>query len=275
MAPANPRARLAGLLYLLLLPTTGMAFATGRAVLGADAVATIANLQASRTAFAAGTFVGAIGFVDYLLLALALYRLFSPIGRDAAALLLAFVGVSVPISLAAMSQRIDALALLDGGMGAQAAAAAWSADHLLTTSAIFWGLWLLPLGWLVFRSGLRPRALGVLLALGSVFYLAAFAGAVLVPKYDATPVASGIGIFFGIPGIVGELGFTIALLWGSHYFVHSPFRMRGDVFPLASTPSMSSASDPIMKSTCTLLRLPPARSKASSLRFSPPSNVNL
>ena len=215
MAASTSRARLAGLLYLLLLPTTGTAFATGRSVLGADAAATIVGLEASRTAFAAGTLVGAIGFVDYLLLALLLYRLFSPIGRDAAAVLLGLVGVSVPISLAAMSQRIDALALLDGGMGAQAAAAALGADHLLTTSAIFWGLWLLPLGWLVFRAGLRPRALGALLALGSVFYVAAFAGAVLVPGYDATPAAAVIGIAFGVPGIIGELVFALVLLLGN------------------------------------------------------------
>lgn len=53
--------------------------------------------------------------------------------------------------------------------------------------------------------------------------------------------------------------------------VHSPARITGSVAPPGSTPSMSSSRDPIMKSTCAALRLPPMRSNSSSLRCSPRS----
>jgi hypothetical protein len=59
------------------------------------------------------------------------------------------------------------------------------------------------------------------------------------------------------------------------YVTHSPDRMTGSVVPLAWRPSTSSSPEPIMKSTCVTLRLPPARSKSSSLISSPPDSVDL
>src|SRR5204862_3068164 len=59
------------------------------------------------------------------------------------------------------------------------------------------------------------------------------------------------------------------------YAAHSPLRISGSVAPLLRTPSMSSSPDPIMKSTCTALRLPPACSNSVSLISLPFFNVNL
>jgi hypothetical protein len=39
-------------------------------------------------------------------------------------------------------------------------------------SAMFWGLWLLTLGYLVIKSGYFPKVLGVLLIIGGAGYLA-------------------------------------------------------------------------------------------------------
>ena len=54
------------------------------------------------------------------------------------------------------------------------------------------------------------------------------------------------------------------------YAAHSPLRISGSVVPLLRTPSMSSFADPIMKSTCAALRLPPACSNSASLISLPP-----
>ena len=59
------------------------------------------------------------------------------------------------------------------------------------------------------------------------------------------------------------------------YVTHSPDRMTGSVVPSLWRPSTSSSPEPIMKSTCVTLRLPPARSKSSSLISSPPDSVDL
>jgi hypothetical protein len=72
----------------------------------------------------------------------------------------------------------------------------------LLVSEIFWGLWLLPFGYLVFKSGFLPRVLGVLLMIGCFGYLIDFSGQVLFPGYTQTPLAH----FVRLPGSIGELG---------------------------------------------------------------------
>ena len=77
---------------------------------------------------------------------------------------------------------------------------------------IFWGLWLFPLGWLMFRSGFAPRVFGVLLMLGGLWYVSIFVGTVFDPAYESTLFARIVGIVSGIPGQFGELGTALWLL---------------------------------------------------------------
>lgn len=53
-------------------------------------------------------------------------------------------------------------------------------------AAIFFGLWLFPLGFLVFRSGCFPRLLGILLMVGTLGYLVLFIQAFLFPGSERT-----------------------------------------------------------------------------------------
>src|SRR5262249_49426903 len=57
--------------------------------------------------------------------------------------------------------------------------------------------------------------------------------------------------------------------------VQSPRRINGSGTPSARRPSTSRADEPIMKSTCTALRLPPALSNSSLFIVSPPASVKL
>lgn len=68
---------------------------------------------------------------------------------------------------------------------------------------IFWGLWLLPLGYLVFKSGLLPRILGILLIIGGFGYLIDFFIFILFPNFDVT-----VSQF----AFIGELLFPLWLL---------------------------------------------------------------
>jgi hypothetical protein len=49
---------------------------------------------------------------------------------------------------------------------------------------IFWGLWLFPLGLLVFRSGFLPRVLGMLLMIGCLAWLISAFTALVLPSYQ-------------------------------------------------------------------------------------------
>ena len=79
----------------------------------------------------------------------------------------------VPIGLIAITHRLEALTLLQGADAGEAAQAAFAASiqrygYGLRIASLFWGLWLLPFGWLVLRSARLPRVLGLLLVLGGI-----------------------------------------------------------------------------------------------------------
>jgi hypothetical protein len=75
-------------------------------------------------------------------------------------------------------------------------------------SQIFWGLWLLPFGYLVYKSGFLPKLLGVLLMLGCFGYLITFFGGFLFPNYLKTTFSDIVSI----PASVGEIGICLWLL---------------------------------------------------------------
>lgn len=213
-------ARLAGLLYLLVLPTAGPWFYISASLLGGDA-ATLASLQAGRDTLVLAIILGAIGHTVQLVAAVVLYRLLSSFGKVAAGLMLVLIAVSMPLSFAAMAQETDLLALLDGAQGVSALGAeqlqaqitltAHAYTSLVNTAALFWGLWLFPLGWALFRSRLAPRVIGVLVILGGPLYVMAFFGPLLVTDYPSSLLASVVGFASGIPDLLGEIGTALWL----------------------------------------------------------------
>jgi hypothetical protein len=87
-------------------------------------------------------------------------------------------------------------------------------DHLWDVTALFFGLWLLPMGWLVLRSGWLPRALGWVLLIGGAGYgVAAFVGSM----YTSADTASQLLM---LPSIVGEL-------WIMGYLLSKGVRSHG------------------------------------------------
>lgn len=213
-------ARIAGLLYLIvvLAGIFSLAYVPSQIDVTGDAAATVRNIVANESLFRLGIVAGLICYTAFLLLPLALYRLLSPYGKQAAVLMVAFAVVSVPIAIAATLDKFEVLTLLSGADYLQAfgveelqARVVWSLDAYgdgLLVTQIFWGLWLLPFGYLVFKSGILPRVLGILLMLGCFGYLINFTGRVLFPGY----AESGIAGFVRLPASLGEIGICLWLL---------------------------------------------------------------
>src|SRR3546814_4476384 len=95
--------------------------------------------------------------------------------------MVALAVVSVPIALVSLINRLDALDILIGSysqahtqaqLQSQALLSLNAYDNGLVVATIFWGLWLLPFGYLVIRSGFLPKILGVFLVLGGLGYVA-------------------------------------------------------------------------------------------------------
>ena len=75
------------------------------------------------------------------------------------------------------------------------------AEHGVAIAEIFWGLWLFPFGYLVYKSGYIPRILGVFLMIGCFGYLFDFLVFFLSPGFEAE-----------ISGVTG-LGELFIVLW--------------------------------------------------------------
>lgn len=128
-----------------------------------------------------------------------------------------FVLVSVPISFLNVLNEIAALVLLSGPdflsvVGKpqlEALALLFLGLHSqgFVIVAIFWGLWLLPLGALVIGSGFAPRVLGLLVILAGLGYLADSFTSLLLPQYR--PLVSIVALPFAA---VGELSMIAWLL---------------------------------------------------------------
>ncbi|MEP6548282.1 MAG: DUF4386 domain-containing protein [Gammaproteobacteria bacterium] len=158
-----------------------------------------------------------ICYVFFLVLPLVLYRLLARVNKQAAALMVAFALVSVPISLLSMSHKLEIVSLLSGPdqLRTRDAPLLHHVMLLLTqyrsgllTASIFWGLWLLPFGYLVFKSNFLPKILGVLLMIGCFGYLTDVIGSVLLYGYDKTLIAD----FATLPASIGEIGICLWLL---------------------------------------------------------------
>ena len=184
-----------------------------------DPAAAITGLRAIQESYQLAILAGAAGYVLYLLTGLALYRLLRPVDEATATVMLAFVGIHVAISLAAIAQQMDALALVrdaellaDAGKAGQVALSLVGFKSLFRVSLIFSGLWLAPLGWLVYRCGFLPKFVGISLMLGSVWYVMTFAGWVVDPAYDDSLIGRILGIVSGVPSLIGEAGTCLFLL---------------------------------------------------------------
>lgn len=213
-------ARIAGLLYLIvvLCGIFSLAYVPSVIETSKDGATLIAAIRSHEALFRLGVAAGLICYTAFLLLPLVLYRLLAPFGQSAAIAMVALATASVPIAFANMAYRINVLSLLGDEPGlARLTAAALEFQVLMALESywngifilkIFWGLWLLPFGWLLFRSQLIPRLFGVLLMAGCFGYLVAFFGRLLVPEFSELASTR----YISLPGSIGEIGTCLWLL---------------------------------------------------------------
>jgi hypothetical protein len=209
-------ARLAGLFYLGLAITGLFGFLMIRSQLyvANDAAATLANL--TNNVRLARTGVGLeMGIVlTQSLAAVWFFKLFRSVDSFEAGMIAAFglinaIAILVSAALLASALTIAGdVSLVAGGDAAGTVQLLYVlSGKLWSVGAIFFGLWLIPMGTLVLRSAWMPRALGYVLVVGGVGYvLSAFAGQI-VPN---------IGVWadlLTIPASVGEFWMIGYLLW--------------------------------------------------------------
>lgn len=168
------------------------------------------------SAFRLGLVVALLSAFLFLMAAWGLFVLLRPIDENVALLFLVLNAVGVAIQCASMLPLISALLLGDGASrmqafsGAQVEGLAYLSINVyktgFVTAQLFFGMWLFPLGYLVYRSGFLPRFLGILLMLDGVGVLIWFLQALLLPAHPAIRYP-GLAVSF-----VAEVGLALWLL---------------------------------------------------------------
>jgi hypothetical protein len=191
----NP-GRSAGLLYLLgsIPGFFGLAYVPGKLLVRGDATATAHNIAAFETLFRLGIMADLIGQTIFVFVALALYHMLKGVNQRHALLMLVLLLISIPIAFMNEVNSVAAIMLVHGASflsvfdEAQRYALARLFLNLrgagFEMAEIFWGLWLFPLGLLVYRSGFIPRILGVLLMIGCFAYLSNSFTSLVLPQYE-------------------------------------------------------------------------------------------
>lgn len=215
----NQTARLAGLLYLILVISGifNLMYIPSKLIVWENAAETLQNITESELLFRIGIVSGIVTFLSFMLLPLALYKLLSIVDKTYAALMVLFALISIPISFVNILNKFSILTLLEGHestpvnpieLQSQVMFYLDSYNNGIMLTTIFWGLWLFPFGYLVYKSGFLPKVLGILLMLGCFGYLTDFFGNFLFSNYRGTMVAS----IAGWPGTIGEIGICLWLL---------------------------------------------------------------
>ena len=184
MNSTKRQARVAGLLYLLAsLPGVfSLLYVPSHFIVSGDAASTANKIAGSEFVFRLGIVSELAGFTGFIFVVWALYRLLVGVNKEHARLMVTLMLVSIPISLVNVLNETAALTLIRGASflslfdKPQRDALAMLFLHLhfdgFMVAQIFWGLWLIPFGVLVYKSRFLPRILGVLLVLACFGYLA-------------------------------------------------------------------------------------------------------
>jgi hypothetical protein len=219
MRSAKGLARIAGVLYLLNGIFAGFAFGyvSGKVYVPGDAATTAANVVANSGLVRVGVVADLAQATIWIFLALVLYALLEGVHRGAARTMVALVAVGAAIvCLDDVFQFESARVATDSSYDVAFGAGGSKALVLLLlemhhygflVAQIFFGLWLVPLGYLTWKSGTFPKALGVLLVIGGAGYLVSLLAVFLVQD-----VGEKINVWVTIPSAIAEISMVLYLL---------------------------------------------------------------
>ncbi len=207
-------ARLAGFLYLLLVPLGyfGLLYISEVLVAPGDMATTVSNIVASESLFRLSMVSALLMNVVSVALVLVLYKLLKPVSKNMATFMVVFLLLGAGIAMLNELNHFAALVLSDADIVATFTAE--QSQYLVRLfldmyeygayiAGIFWGLWLFPLGYLIFKSSFLPKILGILLIIAGVGYLIDSFALFLAPHY---------GISIVDYTFIGEITITLWLL---------------------------------------------------------------
>ncbi len=219
MSSTHNPGRVAGFWYLLLvvIGPLRLIYIPSKLFVHGNATATANNIAAHEWLFRFGMAGDLVGAVILIFLVLAFYRLFRDVDQYLVVLvvilggvmpaLIYFVNVVSDAGALMVARGPDFLSVFDKPQrDALVMLLLRLHDRQNTAAEILWGLWLLPLAMLVYKSHFLPRFLGVWLAInGFAYVILSFTG-VLFPQYE------GKVFLLSQPALFAELAFMLWLV---------------------------------------------------------------
>jgi hypothetical protein len=209
MSSLSGKARVAGLLYLAvtIVGAFSLMYVPGLIYVPGDAAATAHNIASHEALFRTNIFLEIWGATLEIFLVLALYRLLAVVNRSLAIVMLVLGLMDVPIFFVNSLNDVGALLFARGADFLSAFAEPQREAMVMlflrlhhygeVVNEVFWGLWLLPFGMLVYKSRFLPRLLGVWLMLNCFAYLAQNVTGILLPQYASVVNNISLPLQFG------------------------------------------------------------------------------
>jgi len=211
--------RRAGLLWLLATVSGGWAltFIRGRIYVPGDAAATAGAIAANALLFRCAIVSALVSQLAMLFLALEFFRVFAPVERVLARVLLVSMVVATGLAVANQLPNLVALLLVDGEPQLQAFTAEQRASVVLLLLRvqngagqglleIFWTPFYVALGLLAWRTRVLPRVLAVLLVVMGIGFAVNILDKLLVPTFAPVALTRMAMVF-------GALGAIPTMLW--------------------------------------------------------------
>jgi hypothetical protein len=200
-------ARLAGILYLSLIPLGifGIIYVPSSLIVPENITTTISNIIENETLFRWSIISALVVQLVNIILVLLLFKVFKHTNKAMAAVMVIFSLLAVPIAFLNEINNLAVVHLLDQSSESQELISVFLNLHQqgIIIAQVFWGLWLFPLGYLVYQSGYMPKFIGILLIIGCVGYVVDSFTLILLPQFKIT---------FSEFTFVGEVIFPLWLL---------------------------------------------------------------
>jgi hypothetical protein len=185
-------ARLTGLLYFLfaLIAIYSYMYVGQKIFVAGDTESTAKNMLANEFLFRSSLVADSLTTVLFLVVIILMYRLLKQVNDIQAKFMAVFAAVAIPVSFIGEALQVTSLYIFKGELlktfsseQAQDIAALLlrTGSNIGQLASFHWGLWLMPMGWLVYKSGFLPRFLGILLWLNGLGYMIAAITFILFP----------------------------------------------------------------------------------------------
>ncbi|MFI5136795.1 MAG: DUF4386 domain-containing protein [Sphingobacteriales bacterium] len=212
-------ARIAGVLYLLVGIFGGFAegFVDPKMYVAGNAAATAANVVSNQGLVRLGVVAHLLDGTFFVFLAMTLYILLQHVNKGVARAMLILVALATGIICLNAVFQFESLRVATDISYTAAFGSAGSNSLVLLLldiqhygtliAQVFFGLWLVPLGYLAYKSDMFHKWLGVVLIAGGVCYLVDLLTAFLIPGFGQK-----IHAFIILPSAIAEISMVMYLL---------------------------------------------------------------